>query len=328
VAARPALEGRVTTRALPRHWASADERTFAAGIRFLLIVYRVFGRTIFRFVVFPTVLFYIATDSRARAASREYLARVYRALGRPTSDVGAGAVLRHFSSFAECVIDKVRIWSDAADALPVEFHGREAVAEQIALGRGGLIMTSHLGNIELCRVLSKQRPGLRITVLVHTKNARVFNQLLAELNPESALNLMQVTELTPEAAILIGQKVDAGEFVVMAGDRVPVSPRPRVAIAKLLGDRAAFPVGPYILGGLLQCPIYLMFCLRRGAEYHVHYELFRDRIDLPRRDRVPALAALASAYAARLEHYCLEAPFEWFNFYDFWAEPESGWNDV
>ncbi len=114
---------------------------------------------------------------------------------------------------------------------------------------------------------------------------------------------MQVTDLTPEAAILIGQRVNAGEFVVMAGDRVPVSSHPRVAFAQLLGDRAAFPVGPYILGGLLECPIYLMFCLRRGAEYHVHYELFRDRIDLPRKSRDPALAALASAYAARIRAY-------------------------
>jgi predicted LPLAT superfamily acyltransferase len=318
------MAGRVTTRALPRHWARADERTFAAGIRFLLLVYRVFGRTVFRFVVFPTVLFYIATNSRARAASREYLARVNRTLGRSPTRAGVLAVLRHFNSFAQCVLDKVRIWSDRTDTFPVVFHGREPVAEQIALGRGGLIITSHLGNIDLCRVISKRRPGLRLTVLVHTKNARVFNQLLAELNPESGLHLMQVTDLTPEAAILIGQRVDAGEFVVMAGDRVPVSPHPRVAFAELLGDRAAFPVGPYILGGLLQCPIYLMFCLRRGAEYHVHYELFRDRIDLPRRGRDQTLAALTGAYAARLQHYCLEAPFEWFNFYDFWAEPESG----
>jgi predicted LPLAT superfamily acyltransferase len=280
----------------------------------------------FRLVVFPTVVFYIATNSRARASSRAYLARVNRTLGRAHEKADALEILRHFSSYAECIIDKVRIWSDTVDTFPVEFHGREAVAAQIELGRGGLIITSHLGNIELCRVLSKRRPGLRITVMVHTKHARVFNQMLAELNPESALNLMQVTDLTPEAAILIGQKVDAGEFVVMAGDRVPVSARPRVAFAELLGDRAAFPVGPYILGSLLRCPIYLMFCLRSGAEYHVYYELFRDQIELPRRDRDRALAALASEYAARLQHYCLEAPFEWFNFYDFWAEPESGRN--
>jgi predicted LPLAT superfamily acyltransferase len=26
------------------------------------------------------------------------------------------------------------------------------------------------------------------------------------------------------------------------------------------------------------------------------------------------------AYARRLEHYCLQAPDQWFNFYDFWRQ--------
>ena len=26
-------------------------------------------------------------------------------------------------------------------------------------------------------------------------------------------------------------------------------------------------------------------------------------------------------YAARLEHYCRQAPYNWFNFYDFWNGP-------
>ena len=26
-----------------------------------------------------------------------------------------------------------------------------------------------------------------------------------------------------------------------------------------------------------------------------------------------------TAYARRLEHYCCQAPYQWFNFYDFWS---------
>ena len=317
----------MTAPAPSRHWAQIDEVTFAAGIRFLLGVHRMFGRSVFRVLLYPAVLFHIATNARARAASRGYLTRVFRALGRPAAPIAARDTYRHFSSFAECIIDKVRIWSDPSDVFPVEFHGRQVVADHIARGGGGLIVTSHLGNIELCRVLSRQRPGLRLTILVHTKHARAFNRLLAEMNPDSALDLWQVTELSPELAMRIGERVDRGEFVVMAGDRVPVSPHPRIAFAELLGDRAAFPVGPYILASALQCPVYLMFCLRLGNEYHVHYELFRERVELPRRHREAALTALATDYAARLDHYCRLAPFEWFNFYDFWAEPEGGRGD-
>lgn len=311
----------MTARAHSRHWAQINEVTFVAGIRFLFLMYRLFGRALFRLFVYPPVVFYIATNPRALAASRGYLRRLYRAMGRSADQVGALVVFRHFTSFAECILDKVRIWSNPSDAIHVEWHDRHVIADQIALGRGGLIVTSHLGNIELCRALSRQRRGLKLTVLVHTKHATAFNHLLAELNPTITLDLWQVTELSPATAIRIGEKIDRGEFVVMAGDRVPVSPHPRVAFADFLGDRAAFPVGPYILASALQCPTYLLFCLRRGDEYHVHYELFRDRIDLPRRDRDQALAGLAAAFAARLDYYCRLAPLEWFNFYDFWAEP-------
>ena len=309
-----------------RHWAEIDEVTFVAGIRFLLLAYRTFGRSLFRALLYPTVVFYIATNARARAASRGYLTRMIRAGALPDASVGPRLLIRHFSSFAECIFDKVRIWNDPSEPVPVEFHDRQVVADQIALGRGGIIVMSHLGNIELCRVLAKQRAGLRLTVLVHTKHAVAFNRLLAELNPESGLDLWQVTDLSPEAAMRIGEKIDRGEFVVMAGDRIPISPAPRVAFAEFLGDRAAFPVGPYILASALQCPLYLLFCLRRGDEYHVHYEMFRDRIDLPRKERVPVLNGLVAEYAKRLEHYCRIAPLEWCNFFDFWAESGAGWN--
>jgi hypothetical protein len=32
------------------------------------------------------------------------------------------------------------------------------------------------------------------------------------------------------------------------------------------------------------------------------------------------LDALAGDYARRLERYCLRAPYQWFNFYDYWSD--------
>ena len=55
--------------------------------------------------------------------------------------------------------------------------------------------------------------------------------------------------------------------------------------------------------------------------YDVFVEMLADEIVLPAADRGGALDALARQYAARLEHYCLRAPYQWFNFYEFWDEP-------
>ena len=63
-----------------------------------------------------------------------------------------------------------------------------------------------------------------------------------------------------------------------------------------------------------------MFCLRENGRHRVHFERFSERVILPRGDKEAALTALVDRYARRLEAYCLRDPFQWYNFFDFWAE--------
>jgi len=152
--------------------------------------------------------------------------------------------------------------------------------------------------------------------------------MLGRLNPESQLNLMQVTEMSPATAMLLSERVARGEFVVIAGDRIPVSHNPRVAVADFIGAPAAFPVGPYVLASVLQCPVFLLFSIRHGAKSEVHFERFRDEVRIPRQGRDTALNTLAADYARRLEHYTLRAPLQWFNYYDFWHLPQLEKSDA
>ncbi|HEV7815290.1 MAG TPA: acyltransferase [Janthinobacterium sp.] len=309
--------------AAPRHWASINEASFVAGMRLLFWICRVFGRWPFRLVLYPVLCWYLLAQPRARRASADYLRRAGRAMGRP-----AGGVLRHFAAFGEGILDKMLLWGGLFKLDTVDFYGAEAIERGIAAGRGGLLICAHLGNLELCRVLARRRRDVRLTVLVHTKHAQAFNRMLARLNPDSQLDLLQVTEMSPATAIALAEKIGRGEFVVIAGDRIPVAPNPRVAVAQFFGARAAFPVGPYVLASVLQCPVWLIFSQRRGARCEVHFELFRESVRLPRQGRDAALAGLAGAYAARLEHFCRRAPLEWFNFYDFWHLPTLDTSDA
>ncbi|HEY2988851.1 MAG TPA: acyltransferase [Candidatus Binatia bacterium] len=309
-----------------RHWAHIDEFTALAGMRLIFWICRVFGRWPARAVMYPVVLWYMATKPAARAASRAYLDRMSAFRGSPDKS-GRLTVCRHFAAFAESLLDKMLLWSGGFETERVELHGHEQIAVEIAAQRGGLLICSHLGNLELCRILSR-RAGLKLTVLIHTKHAEKFNRLLAELDPDSRLNLMQVTEVSPATAISLSEKIARGEFVAIAGDRIPVSSEPQVALASFLGAPAPFPIGPYILASLFQCPVYLLFTMRNGRASEIYFELFQKSIRLPRNDRDQALAELVAAYAARLEHFCCRAPLQWFNFYDFWRLPTMDTTDA
>src|SRR5512145_3281264 len=301
-----------------RHWAQINEFSFIAGIHLLFWLGRVFGRWPFRVVLYPVLLWYVIAKPSARAASRDYLRRV------ASVEVGSRivarrfGVVRHFATFAECILDKLLLWCGLFDTRSVELRGLDPILRQISTKRGGLLICCHLGNLELCRVMSTMQPGLKLTVLTHTKHAVKFNQLLARLNPHSQLNLMQVTDLTPATAVLLSEKINQGEFIAIAGDRIPVASKPRVAFARFFGAMAPFPVGPYILASLFQCPVYLLFSLRTDGGTAIQFELFREEIRLPRKNRNDALAALVDDYAARLEGNCRRAPLQWFNFFDFW----------
>ena len=94
-------------------------------------------------------------------------------------------------------------------------------------------------------------------------------------------------------------------------------------MAPFLGREAPFPVGPYVLAMLLQCPLYFMACVREGDGHRVRFTRLAERVELPRARRAQALAEHAAAYAKALEATAVDAPLEWFNFFPFWDQPVS-----
>jgi predicted LPLAT superfamily acyltransferase len=308
------MAGRVSA-ATGRHWAAINESSFVAGMRLLFWICRVFGRWPFRIVLYPVLAWYVMVKPAARRASSTYLDHVRAFAPAPSGWLG---VLRHFGAFGESILDKMLLWGGLFDTSSVKIHGLAPMLRMLEEKRGAVLLCAHLGNADLCRVLSHAQPGLKLTVLVHTRHAQAFNDMMARIDPRSQMNLLQVTEMTPATAMLLAERVARGEFVVIAADRVPVSPNPRVAVVPFLGHPAAFPVGPYVLAGVLQCPVSLMFSVRGKDGYEIHFEQLRDSVKLPRKGRDEALAELAGQYAARLEYHCVRSPLEWFNFYDFW----------
>ena len=148
-----------------------------------------------------------------------------------------------------------------------------------------------------------------------------FNRLLAQLNPDSQVNLMQVTELSAATAVLLAEKVARGEFVAIAGDRIPVTPKPRVAMAEFFGAPAPFPVGPYILASCCNARCFCSSACAAAALRKFTSSYFASRFICRAGSASARLPMLAAEYALRLEHYCRRAPLQWFNFYEFWRLP-------
>jgi predicted LPLAT superfamily acyltransferase len=299
------------------HWANVSEAGFAFGMWWLYLLYRVLGRWPFRVALAPVVLFYLLTRPMARRSSNEYFAQ----LGQGPS---LWRTFRHLNGFAETLLDKALAVSGRFPFQSLRFTGREVMLESMAQKKGGVLVTAHMGCLEVCRLAAERKDGPKLNVLVHTRHAEQFNALLARLDPHSQVKLLQVNDLAPSTAVVLAERVEAGEFVVIAADRVPVSDSVgRTVLVPFLGRAASFPIGPWILAAALRCQVIFFSVLREDGSYRVQFERLVERVELPRGRREAAAVEYVAKYAQALEACCRQSPEDWFNFYPFWEPPRA-----
>ena len=309
------------------HWSATPERQGLWGIRLMLKVYRLLGYRAFRVLLYPVIGYFWLTGRTQRTASARYLDRIRETAAQRDIPLPYPlSTFRHFMRFGDSMLSKLASWQGDNTLTDAVLVHPEICEAHIASGRGTLILASHLGDIESCRAIGALNHQITVNALVFTDNAERFNQVMKEINPQAVVNLIQVSRMGPDTAILLHEKLDAGEWVAIVGDRTSASSHQRGEHARViwsdfLGKPAAFAQGPFILAAALRAPVMLMFGIMQQQRLHIYCESFADPLILPRDQRLPALQEAVDRYAARLEYYSLLAPHDWFNFYDFWQHP-------
>ena len=307
------------------HWTRLAERGTALGIHITVACYRLLGERAARLLLYPVVGYFLLTGSSARRASLDYFRRLREFAGDAATAPRPGwtTSFRHMMAFAESALHKLAAWTGNLDPQNVDFPNRRELDALLASGRGALLIGAHLGNLEMTRALAAGERLVTVNAVVYAEHAPHFQQALMAANERYSLNLIHVADVGPETGIALKEKVERGELLVIVGDRTPPAENGRVCRVDFLGAPADFAQGPFILAALLECPVYLFFCLKEGDRYRIHFERFAERIILSRKERNILLAGHVQRFAARLEALCLRAPYQWFNFYDYWRQNEN-----
>jgi predicted LPLAT superfamily acyltransferase len=303
------------------HWARIKEAGALTGMRIMVLIHAVFGRAVFKVILYPVMAYFYLRRGEARRASIEYLGHVKR---QYPEILGNQSLLKlsflHLLTFGDLLLDKYLAWVKSPP-VPAMTPATEAQLLQLVDGKQGcLVLGSHFGNLEYSRGIATRHSETVINVLIYDQHATKFAGLMAASEPTSRLNLIQVTDVDVALALDLKERVKRGEWVVIAGDRVPVGDSTRVCRVPFLGEDAPFPIGPYVLAAVLECPVYLFYCYRLDDRYHMGLELFADRIELPRENRGAAIESYVRHYARALETQVTKAPLQWFNFFDFWSK--------
>jgi predicted LPLAT superfamily acyltransferase len=269
----------------------------------------------------PVIGYFFISAKMPRRESQKYLKKVY-AYGSTHPKMASPPTLSssfyHFMEFGRAALDRLSSWFGHIKRRDIDFYNDQEFIDLALRSSGGLIIGSHLGNIELSRALADDIDAVKMNILVFTEHAVKFNTMLEKVNSRVNNQVIQVNQMGPDTAIMLKEKVDNGELIVILGDRTPINSKGRLNYVNFLGEEAPFSQGPFILASLLECPVYLLFCLKKGQRYQVYFEHFADGIKLNRKFRQQELQKVIQKFAKRLEYYCLQEPFQWFNFFDFW----------
>jgi hypothetical protein len=292
-------------------WLRQQERSNLAILRLMVWISLTLGRRFGRLVLYGIATYYVLFAPKARRASRQYLRR---ALNR-WAEWGDG--FRHVFYFASTIHDRIYLLNDRFDLFDIEIIGADALHAALEKQPGALLIGAHLGSFEVLRAVGRGKAGLKIAMLMYEENARKINQTLEAINPAATQDIIALGQ--PESMLAARDKLEQGYLVGMLADR-GLGDDAMVA-HEFLGAPAPLPVGPFRMAAMLRRPVFFMTGLYLGANrYQIHFEPLADFSVRSTQTREEAIFAAQRRYADRLSHFCRVAPYNWFNFFDFWQK--------
>jgi predicted LPLAT superfamily acyltransferase len=294
---------------MSRTWLGQQERGSLFLMRLITWIALNIGRPAGRLLLVPISLYFLLFSNKARRASRLYLRR---ALAR---EPGWRDVYRHYFCFSATILDRLYFLSGRHADFDIQVHGVEPLHAYLQRGQGCVLLGAHLGSFEVLRTLAVQFGKVPFAMLMHIDNAHKMNAIIDGLNPEMASSIIAMG--SPDALLRAKEVIDAGGVIGMLSDRVRSGDK--TLPCRFFGAEAALPDGPLTFASITHAPVLLCLGLYRGKRrYDVHFELLAESIDAPRAHRREAIHGYLQQYVSRLEYYCRIAPYNWFNFYDYW----------
>jgi len=295
-------------------WARHKERSGTAVLRLMTVISLCFGRRFSRVILYGIAGYFVCFAPAARRASRDYLRR---ALGR---EPRISDVFRQVFAFASTIHDRVFLVNNQIDLFDIRVTGEEIVRELLDRGHGAFLMGAHLGSFEVLAAVGRNHTEIRPTMLMYEENARKINAVLAALHPGDKPDMIALGAV--DSMLALRERLDAGGIIGILSDRTPG--REPTKVLRFLGADAAFPVGPFRLAALMRRPVIFMTGLYRGRNrYDVHFERLADFSAVDAAHRTPCIEAAMIQYTGLIEKHCRAAPYNWFNFFDFWAPPAT-----
>ncbi len=219
-----------------------------------------------------------------------------------------------YYKFGQTLVDKTTISSGFKDRFTYEFDGIERIENLLRDGKGGILLSAHVGNFEVSEFFLDDIGGMnKISLVTWDQEHEKIKDYMERVTSKSNIKFILIRE-DMSHIFEIHQAISNGELVVFTGDRYIEGSK--ILEEELMGAKAKFPLGPYRLASRLKVPVLFVYVMKESKK---HYHLYARDVSVKRGDAQGVL----KAYTENLEWILQKYPLQWFNYFDFWSDKNN-----
>jgi len=232
-----------------------------------------------------------------------------------------GALYQNYYSFGQSLIDKIAIMSGMSNRFSFDFDGEDHMHKMVSLQKGGLLLSSHIGNWEAAGHLL-ERLNTTINVVMFDGEHQKIKDYLTSVTGEKKAHVIVIRDDLSHI-YEINEALQNNELVCMHADRF-VEGNKTLSV-NFLGKPACFPAGPFVLATQFKVPVCYVFAMKEGIMHYHFYSTPIQQYDYS--DKKAAISHMLTDFAAAMEKRVRQYPEQWYNYYDFWNAGATGKNE-
>lgn len=222
-------------------------------------------------------------------------------------------VYRNYYVFGQTILDKIIVMAGIGNKFTFHFDGIENLQEIVKRGKGGILLSAHVGNWEAGGHLL-QHLNTCINVVMFDGELQRIKSYLDKVTGGRKFNVIVIKD-DMSHVYAIGEALRNNELICLHADRYLEGNKTRTV--EFLGGKAKFPEGPFALAAAFKVPVSIVFAFKETAtHYHFYGSSLIQQEDGEQKGKFAE--RLIHTFVQDVEQKVKQYPQQWFNYYKFW----------
>jgi predicted LPLAT superfamily acyltransferase len=246
---------------MPR-WQGKSKGT-PLGYRIFVFVVKTFGLPpaylLLRFVAFYYLLF--------SWSSSKHIYHYFRRFHGYSFLKSLSSIYRNYFIFGQTLLDKIVVMAGIENKFTYDFDGEDNLRHIVKGGRGGILLSAHVGNWEAAGHLLR-RLDTRVNVVMYDGEHQQIKEYLQQVTGGRNLNVILIR---PDMSHVyaMGDALQKNELICLHADRFLEGNK--TILRNFLGEDAQFPQGPFLLSSSFKVPVSVVFAFKESSTHYHFY---------------------------------------------------------